>query len=455
MEHMSRKKHALRPIQRLLLGLIFVILTGTVLLMLPASTVNNNGLQPVEAFFTATSATCVTGLVVVDTGTELTFFGQLIVILLIQIGGLGIMMFATLAFMMLGKRINLSSRLTLQEMYNEPALSGVVRITRNILIMVFTCETVGALLLAVRFIPIYGVAKGIWAGIFHSISAFCNAGFDIIGNYKSFTGYTKDPYVCLVIMMLITIGGLGFAVLNELRKGVRFKRYAFHTKLVLVASLVLFLFGTVSTLAAEWSNPQTLGNMPFGEKLLASAFQSVTLRTAGFNSIDQNSLTATSKLIAIILMFIGASPVSTGGGIKTTTSAMIFLQIISVIRGHRDVSLFERRISHDVVTRALAIFIISLTVLLVCTCALTFIEASKSPEILNFENALYESASALGTVGTSTGVTAITGSASRIIMAVVMIFGRLGPLSIIIALSRRADNTEELIRYPEGNVIVG
>jgi trk system potassium uptake protein TrkH len=385
MEHSAHKKHALRPVQRLLLGLLCVIITGTVLLMLPISTVNSKGLPPVEALFTATSATCVTGLVVADTGTELTFFGQFVVLILLQIGGLGIMMFATLAFMMLGKRINLSSRLTLQEMYNEPVLSGVVRVTRTILFTVFTCEAVGAVLLSVRFIPLYGVARGIWYSVFHSISAFCNAGFDLIGNYQSFTAFTKDPYICLVLMILITTGGLGFAVINELRRGIKFRKFSFHTKLVLSTSLILFLFGTLSTLAAEWSNPGTLGAMPFGQKLLASSFQAVTLRTAGFNTIGQNSLTATSKLIAIILMFIGASPVSTGGGIKTTTFAMIFLQITSVIRGHRDVTLFERRVAREVLTRALAIFIISLTVLLICTCALTFIEASKTGGIMNLK----------------------------------------------------------------------
>ncbi|MEZ4627169.1 MAG: potassium transporter TrkG [Eubacteriales bacterium] len=306
--HMRKPKMGIKPINVLPLGFIVVILTGTLLLMLPISNRNGMALPLLNALFTATSATCVTGLVIADTATQFSMFGQIVVLLLIQIGALGIMTMSMILFSFTGRKISLHDRMSMAEGLGESRLQGVVRLTRGALLVTGIIELTGAILLSVRFIPRYGVAKGIWYSIFHSISAFCNAGFDLIGGYRSFTEYKNDPYLLFVLMALIIIGGLGFGVIINLRNTRDFRRLRLHSKLVLTGTAFLIILGMLTFLWIEYDNPKTIGNMSLFDKLVNSMFQAVTLRTAGFNTIDQLSLHDASKGVGILLMLVGAGP---------------------------------------------------------------------------------------------------------------------------------------------------
>ena len=322
----------------MVLGFAFVILMGALLLTLPISSANGVSVGFFDALFTSTSCVCVTGLVVVDTGTAFSTFGHVVIILLIQIGGLGFMSVAMLYFMVLGKRVTLGTRLVIQESLNEDRIGGLVRMMRWVIFSALSIEAIGAILLSTRFIPIYGFGKGLWYGVFHSISAFCNAGFDLIGGYRNLMPFQYDPVVNLTICSLIIIGGLGFAVLQDVKQnGGNFKKLRLHSKLVIVFTAILLGGGTLIVLLVEWSNPATLGPMNFFQKLQAAFFQSVTLRTAGFNTIDQASLLPATKMISVILMFIGASPASTGGGVKTSTMAVLCLNVRMVARGRTEI----------------------------------------------------------------------------------------------------------------------
>ncbi|MBN2898114.1 MAG: Trk family potassium uptake protein, partial [Clostridia bacterium] len=319
------RRKELRPGQVLGLGFALIILIGALLLALPIASRDGHSIGLVNALFTATSAVCVTGLVVVDTGTYWTMFGKGIILLLIQIGGLGFMTMATAGAFIMGRRIGLRNRLIMQEALNQMSLSGVVRLTKYVIMTTFAIEGVGALLLSFRFIPEFGLRRGIVFSLFHSISAFCNAGFDIMGNYTSLTAFVSDPWVNIVIMGLILIGGIGFSVIIDVARNKRYRKLSVHSKLVLVTSGILLLIGFVLFLAIEWNNPATLGELSLSGKVLGAAFQSVTPRTAGFNTIPIDQLETPSKLITMVLMFVGGSPGSTAGGIKTTTLGIIVL----------------------------------------------------------------------------------------------------------------------------------
>ncbi len=448
-------KHRIRPVQVLPLGFLALILVGSLLLLLPIAT--PDGARPLtvlEAMFTATSASCVTGLVVADTGTQFSTFGQAVILFLIQVGGLGFMTLTTLLFMMIGKRISLSERLTIAEALNADHVQGVVRLVIHALEFTFCFELIGAAALCIRFIPQFGPARGIWYALFHSISAFCNAGFDLMGDYSSFLAYRGDVLVNTVLMILITVGGLGFTVLADLEQKRRFTRLNLHTKLVLTVSAILILLGAGVTLITEYTNPATLGGLPFGEKVLSSLFQSVTWRTAGFNTIDQLSLRDSTKLFGCILMCIGASPAGTGGGIKTTTVALVFLGITSVLNGRADVTLWRRRINWNIVRRAFAVFMIFVCIILAVTFLISCIEVNRPAGLLGMENQLYEVSSALGTVGLSVGVTSMLSDFSRVLIMLCMFAGRIGPLTMMLALAGRS-GSHGGIRYPEETLLVG
>ncbi|MBP1759836.1 MAG: potassium uptake protein, TrkH family, partial [Firmicutes bacterium] len=341
------------PSRILVLGFALLILFGAILLTLPQATRDGLGLPFLNAAFTATSAVCVTGLVVVDTGTTFSLFGQGVILFLIQVGGLGFMTFATLFAMILGKKITLKERLLLQEALNQVSVEGIVRLTKSVLKISFAIEAIGALVLTLRWYSDFGWSKALYYGVFHSVSAFNNAGFDLMGDFSSLTAFVGDPIININIMLFIICGGLGFIVLADLL-GHR-KKFRLHTKIVLQVSGVLIILGAVFIFIMEYANPNTLGPLPLGTKVLAAFFQSVSPRTAGFNTINIAGMYDTTLLSMIVLMFIGASPGGTGGGIKTTTFIAIVLSVLSTYRSDPHVVLEGRTLPKDVIQKAWAI----------------------------------------------------------------------------------------------------
>jgi len=451
------KKRALSiaPVQVLALGFFSIIFIGAILLTLPISSRTGVSLNFLDALFTSTSAVCVTGLVVVDTVTFFSLFGQLVVIGLIQAGGLGFMTLATLLFMLLGKRISLRERLVIQESLNESTLEGLVRLVRNAAIVTFSIETIGALLLMTRFIPVYGVVKGIYYSFFHAISAFCNAGFDLMGQAGSLTAYRGDFIVSGTVMMLIVLGGLGFKVIIDIYRKRNFHKLSFQSKLVLCATTFLILFGALGFYIAEIGNIKTLGDptIPDYARPLMAFFQSVTPRTAGFATMPQGELTSVGKLLTMTLMFIGASPAGTGGGVKTTTISVIAFMVISVVRGKQDLNIGKRRISQEILSRALTIVFVSALLVFVVAIAVMSFEGIKAG--MSFENVLFETLSAFGTVGLSTGITSSLTAASKMCLIITMFAGRVGPLTLILAIASKVANDRTKIRYPEEKIMVG
>lgn len=443
-------KKGLKPAQVLVLGFAGTILLGTILLMLPISTANGQATSFINSLFTATSAVCVTGLVVVDTGTYWSVFGKTVILLLIQIGGLGFMTMATSIAIILGKKISLRNRLIMQEALNQFSISGVIRLTQYIILTTLGIELVGALLLSIRFIPQFGLKNGFYYAVFHSVSAFCNAGFDIMGNGVSLTKYVSDPLVSIVIMFLIVLGGLGFSVIVDIGRTQSVRKLSLHSKLVISMTFILIVIGFTTVMLFEVKNPDTLGQLDWGGKILAALFHSITPRTAGFNTLNMTQLTLPTLLLTILFMFIGGSPGSTAGGIKTTTFGLIFLKVRSVILGVDDVEFAHRRISKDTINRALAVFFIASFVVITVTAALAITEKDASLEYV-----LFEAMSAFGTVGLSLGLTPSLSLAGKIVVSAAMFFGRLGPLTIVLALSNRDLSKRKLIRYPEGKIIVG
>lgn len=402
--------------------------------------------------FTATSAVCVTGLVVVDTGTYWTNFGQVIILLLIQVGGLGFMTMSTLFALLLGRKITLRERLLIQESLNRFDLQGLVRLTRNIIIATFTIELLGAVVYSSVFIPDYGPVKGIAFGVFHAVSAFCNAGFDLIGGFRSFTPYVSNPIINLNAMALIIIGGLGFSVwtdIYEIVKNRSFRNITLHSKVVLSTTIFLIVFGAIFVFIAEINNPDTIRDLPVSGKVLASLFHSVTPRTAGFNTLDTASLNMSTKFMTIIMMFIGGSPGSTAGGIKTATAAILIITVISVVRGKEDTEVFERHLPKYLVYRAMSVAFISFTLVILVTMILSITERA------DFLTLFFEATSAFGTVGLSSNFTPQLSTLGRIIISVTMFAGRVGPLTLVLALSQRAIKNKGNVKYPEDRIMVG
>lgn len=447
-------RRAIRPERVLAGGFLALILVGAALLALPVASASGQSIGLFDSLFTATSAVCVTGLVAVDTGTALSIFGQITLLMLIQLGGLGFMIFATLIMMALGRRITLRERMVIRESMSVTDLSGLLRLTMWYGGMAMAIEGVGAALLAIRLVPLYGWGKGLYYAVFHAVSAFCNAGFDLFGHYSSLTAFAGDPLVLLTIAVLIVLGGLGFSVILEVirhRRGGR--RLTLHAKVVLTATVGLLLAGTLFFALTEWNNPLTLGKdgAPPAQRLLNAFFQSTTMRTAGFNSVDLAGMKESSKLMAVLLMFVGASPASTGGGVKTTTMSVLLLIVLSVVRGDEHVNVFGKRLPTGLMRRALAILFIDLLILLVCAMLLTLAENEGMP----FLDLLFESASALATVGVSAVGTPNLTFLSRLALIPVMYFGRVGPLTLALALAHKQSDTQNRIKYPEENIMIG
>jgi trk system potassium uptake protein TrkH len=445
---MRRKKYYLDAPKILVLGFALIILLGALLLTMPVSTTNGQGLSFLNALFTATSATCVTGLVVVDTGTTFSIFGQLVILFMIQVGGLGFMTFATLFALLLGKRISLKERILLQESLNNLSMEGVVRLARRILIFTGVIEFVGAFILSIRFSFDMPLGKAIYYGIFHSISNFNNAGFDIIGHFQSLTGYVDDPTVVLTICALITLGGIGFIVMNELFEFRKSKRLSLHTKVVLVTSFFLLIVGTIGIFIFEFSNEKTLKPLTYSGKILGSLFQSIAARTDGANTLNLSDMTQSSLLLTIFLMFVGASPGSTGGGIKTTTFATLLGAVWSQIRGKEDVIFYRQRIGYETIYKALTVTLSALFLVMTITMLLTITEQGK-----DFLALLFEATSAFGTVGLSMGLSPELSHFGKGLITFTMFAGRVGPLTIAFAVTMRRN--PDAFRYPKGKIMIG
>ncbi|MCY9591414.1 Trk family potassium uptake protein [Paenibacillus chitinolyticus] len=445
------KKSRFTPPQILVLGFALIILIGSGLLMLPVSSTDGLPLPFIDALFTATSATCVTGLVVVDTGTHFTTFGQMVIISLIQIGGLGFMSMATLFAFILRKKISLRERLLLQEALNQGSMEGIVRLFRKVLIYSLTIEGIAAVLFTARWSVDLGFPKGLYYGIWHAVSFFNNAGFDlfgpITGPFTSLTAYAGDFITNAVTMALIVLGGIGFIVMSDVMDYRKTKRLTLHSKVVLSATSILIVTGALVIFVFEYSNSKTLGSLDFGGKILASFFQSVTPRTAGANTLDLASLRQASQFFMIILMFIGASPGSTGGGIKTTTFTMLVGAIVAMVRGKEDIVFFRNRLGKERILKAITLTMFALFLVIFVTMLLSTTEDHE------FLMILYEVTSAFGTVGLTLGLTTKLTVFGKVMIALTMFAGRLGPLTLAYALQPKAE--KELYRYPEGKITIG
>ncbi|MEN6314284.1 MAG: TrkH family potassium uptake protein [Clostridiaceae bacterium] len=452
-KHDRNRVIAIQPTRLIVLSFALVILTGTLLLLLPSASRDGKGSTLIEALFTATSATCVTGLVVVDTYQHWSTFGQIIIISLIQVGGLGLITFVTFFSSMLGRKMRIKSMVLAQESINYFSIAGIRQLVMKIVLVTLSIEFTGALLLSTSFVPQYGV-KGFYLGFFHSISAFCNAGFDLMsisgaGQYLSLIQYNNDTVVIYTVASLIVIGGLGFVVWKDLYEYRKSKYLMLHTKLVLIMTAILIVLGSILFFVFESQNPATMAKLNLAGKINASIFQSVTPRTAGFNTIDLNGMKDISKLLSIILMFIGAAPGSTGGGIKVTTFGILLFAILSQLKGSDEIVIFKRRVSFSTVSKALAIMGLSLMLVLVVSAIIQIIE--DQPMI----NVLFETTSAFGTVGLTTGLTPGLHNISKLLLILLMYLGRVGPVSFALALATNSHKNDTDIIYPEGKVIVG
>lgn len=437
----------LSPPRILVLGFAAIILLGTALLMLPISTRTGESLGFIDALFTSTSATCVTGLVVVDTATTFSYFGEFVIMLLIQIGGLGFMTMATLFALAFKRRISLKDRLILQEAMNQSSMEGIVRLIRRVLLYSLIIEACGAVILMIRWAFDMPLGQAIYYGVFHAVAMFNNAGFDLFGGYRSLTGYVYDPVVNIVVMFLIVSGGIGFIVLSDLIDFRKQRKLSLHSKVVLTTTAALLLVGFIIIFIFEFTNPRTLGSLNWGGKFFGALFQSVTPRTAGANTIDITGLRQATQFFIVILMFIGASPGSTGGGIKTTTFTIMVGAVIAMMRGREDIVMFRYRLAQERVLKALTIVLLAILLILTVSMILSTTEEGDFLEIL------FETTSAFGTVGLSMGLTPDLTVFGKIMISLTMFVGRLGPLTLAYALGR--GKGKELYRHPEGKMIIG
>lgn len=448
--HYLYRRRGFNPLPAITVSFAGLILIGTVLLSLPVAAIGRKAVNAFDALFTATSAVCVTGLVVRDTGTTFSAFGRVVLLILIQMGGLGFMTFATLILRLMRRSISLRGRVLMRESLNEDVLGGVIHLVRWVVVSTFVVELTGAALFSIRMVPLYGWGKGLFYALFHAVSAFCNAGFDLFGGGRSLTGFSGDWLMNLTAIALVVIGGLGFGVLGDIRRQRNFRRFRLHTKIVLVSYFSLLAISFITVLALEWSNPATLGSMPVGEKILNALFQAVTLRTAGFNTYDQQAQRDCTKLICCFMMVVGAAPASTGGGVKVTTLAIMFLTVRMVARGESSIKVFGRRIESTVIERTMTLVCLAAAFVFLDVCALTLMQPG-----VPFLDLLYECASAMGTVGISAFGSVNLAPLGRVLIIITMFAGRVGPLTLALVLARKQNRSKELIQYPEEHVMIG
>jgi trk system potassium uptake protein TrkH len=447
------KKHRIKlaPTQIIALTFAAIILTGALLLMLPVSSRNGQSCDLITALFTATSATCVTGLVLVDTWTQWSGFGQGVILSMIEVGGLGFMSAAAIVVFMLRRRVGLKQRLVMQQAISAPDMEGVVRLQKWVLFGSLGIQAVGALILFLRFLPEFGPRKAVIWGVFHSISAFCNAGFDIFGCIEpgqSVIIFNDDPVILCTLAGLVILSSLGFFVWEDVATNRSWKKLSVYTRLVLLTTLTLLLGGTLLILLLEWNNPATMGNMTVPQKILNSFFQSVTLRTAGFSGVDQAGLTDAGKVVSMVLMLIGGSSGSTAGGVKTVTMVVLLLFVWNRMRGRENVCVFKRTIPKDKVLDAVSIVTI---VMVLAVAGGVFICASSG---FSFGDAMYETVSALATVGLSSGGSGNLGVPAQVLIIMYMYFGRVGVLTLSLGFLM-GDRAEERFRYAETNLLIG
>ena len=438
-----------------IIALVFagLILLGATLLSLPFASRSGESCGFFPALFTATSATCVTGLTLFDTWTQWSGFGQTVILLLIEIGGLGFMTAAAMVIFLLRRKVGLKQRMVMAQAMSVNDMQGVVRLQKWVIFGSLSVQAVGMILLLARFWPEFGFVRGLKWSVFHAISAFCNAGFDIFGVLepgKSVMLFNDDPFVMIVLMLLITVGGLGFLVWQELATVRSFKKFSVYTKLVLIATGVIILLGAGLTLLLEWNNPNTLGPMPVWQKILNAFFQAVTLRTAGFVAIDQGALTEGTKAVSLVIMLIGGSSGSTAGGLKTVTFVVLALFIWSKARGRSTVNVFKRTIPQAKAMDATIIFLIMTGLAFFGG----FFIAATSPVPVSFTDGLYEAVSAIATVGLTTGITPVMGVAAQLLMIAFMYFGRVGILTISLGFLM-GDKAEDRFRYADTNLLIG
>lgn len=441
-------------------GFLSIIFLGGVLLYLPVS--NNGPIAFMDALFTSVSAVCVTGLVTITPASQFTLFGKIILLLLIQIGGLGVIACAVLFFFLLRRKITVRERVVLEETYGTGRLGGIVRTVRRVIMGTLFVEGCGAALYAFQFVPEYGFLRGIWYSVFHAVSAFCNAGIDILGE-NSLAGYVVNPAVNLTTILLIILSGIGFTVWFDVIENVKrlihrevpgrwwFTRLRLHSKLAIIVTLILILSGTVFIFFFEFHNPDTIGNMSVGQKAMASLFQSVTTRTAGFYTFSQGALHEETKLFCAILMFIGGSPGGTAGGVKTTTFAMLFLSCLTFIRGGSDTECMGRKISVANFRTGFCVVMVAFTAFIAGTLAILFVEPDSIPMI----NVIYETASAVGTVGLTADLTPHLHRISQVILMVMMYIGRLGPLTLVLTFAGKSHPRDKIRSLPNEQIMVG
>ncbi|MGN0167226.1 MAG: TrkH family potassium uptake protein [Acetatifactor sp.] len=450
MRHIRYRQKHLTSFQVIIVGFLLVILTGSILLMLPVSTRSGEGAPFLDALFTATSATCVTGLVVHDTAAYWSVFGQIVILLMIQIGGMGVVTIAVSIAVISGKKIGLMQRSTMQEAISAPSVGGIVRLTSFILKATILIEVSGAFLLLPVFWKNYDVLKGIWYAMFHSISAFCNAGFDLMGSeeqFSSLTGYAANGWLNIVMMGLIIVGGIGFLTWEDVKcKGVRFREYRMQSKVILIMAAVLIAFPFLFFFFGEFSRT-VWSDMSLKERFLAALFQAVTPRTAGFNTIDLTAFSEAGQTILIFLMLIGGSPGSTAGGMKTTTVAVLFMTVFAVFKRKEDTECFGRRIEEGTIKYAATVLLMYLTLFLAGGIIISCIED------LPILTCLFETASAIGTVGLTLGITPGLGTISRLILILLMFFGRVGGLTLVFAAF--SDKERKVSKLPKEKITVG
>lgn len=439
---MKTKMINMNPSQLLILVFTIFIIIGTIFLKLPWATTTSVSWW--DALFTATSAMTVTGLAVVDTETAYTLFGEIVIVSLIQLGGLGIMSFAVLIFMVLGKKIGFRERILVQQSMNQTSLGGVVQLVRNLFFFSLVIEFIAMVLLSLRWVPELGWSKGIYYSFFHSISAFNNAGFALWSDGLS--RYVGDPIINIVITLLFIIGGLGFTVLADLKSKDTFRKLSLHSKIMIVGTFSINIVAMLFIFILEYGNPNTLGSLSLVEKWWASYFQAVTTRTAGFNSLDIGSLSDPTIHFMILLMFVGAGSASTGGGIKLTTFIVIVLAVVTYLKGKKEIVVARRTVSETIIFRSLAITMISLTLIFLAIFVLTITEDAA------FLPIVFEVVSAFGTVGLSMGITGTLSIIGKLVIIIVMFAGKLGPLTFAFSLARQEKSK---IRYPQEDVLTG
>lgn len=449
------KKVKLSTTQIILLSFLFTIIVGSCLLVLPISSANGRSVPFIDALFTATTSTCVTGLVTVPTFSTWSLFGQIVILILIQIGGLGVITIMSSFMLMLHKKMGIGDRLLIQDSFNLNTMSGLTKFIKSVLLGTLLVEGVGAVLFMFAFVPDFG-AKGIWISVFNAVSAFCNAGIDIIGE-NSLCNYATDPLVNLTTSLLIITGGIGYIVwwdvlrvirIRRIRKKKIFKHLTLHSKIAIVATFALIFGGAVLIFACEYNNPLTIGSMSLPEKIQVSLFQSVTTRTAGFATIPQENLTGAASVVSLILMLIGGSPVGTAGGVKTVTIIVLLCSAFATIRNKRQATIFHRTISEDSIRKASAVVMMFS---LVMFCSIILLSAFTRAPIMDV---IYESVSATATVGLSKNFTGSLNLAGKLVIIATMYFGRVGPISFAVALGSKGEN-QNVVSDPIEEISIG